>query len=163
MSAVSYYLIFPLHLRHQVITITELTENIQCPTNWVKFSISGQLQPYIFNFVKINLIWNMEKIPPQTPVIVNDGSQIDRKSLVPFQLLAYNLVQTKNKTKRLIDAITSNNGYGRKIGLIILTYLLTDSHTPNLEMLSHLKTLTLQCDKSDTIHKVYLNFIFYSL
>ena len=125
MSAVSYYLIFPLHLRHQVITITELTENIQCPTNWVKFSISGQLQPYIFNFVKINLIWNMEKIPPQTPVIVNDGSQIDRKSLVPFQLLAYNLVQTKNKTKRLIDAITSNNGYGRKIGLIILPYLLT--------------------------------------
>ena len=30
----------------------------------------------------------------------------------------------KNKTKRLIDAITSNNGYGWKISLMILTDLL---------------------------------------
>ena len=47
----------------------------------------------------------------------------------------------KNKTKRLIDTIASNNSYGRKIGLVSLTYSLSYSHTPILEMLSHLKII----------------------
>ena len=43
-----------------------------------------------------------------------------------------------NKAKRLLDAITSNNdnGKGQNNRLMILS----DFHTPNLEMLSHQKT-----------------------
>ena len=42
-----------------------------------------------------------------------------------------------NKPDSLIDTIASNNGYRRKMPY---PNLLTHSHTPNLEMLSHLKT-----------------------
>ena len=52
-----------------------------------------------------------------------------------------NMDKNKNKTKSLTDTKASYNGYRRKNGLyaISLTYLLTYSHTPNLQMLSHLK------------------------
>ena len=41
-----------------------------------------------------------------------------------------------NKTKSLIDTIASYNGYSLKNG-----FMQSHSHTPNLEMLSHLKNL----------------------
>ena len=41
-------------------------------------------------------------------------------------------------TNSITDTIASYNGYRRKNGLMI-TYLPSDFHSPNLEMLSHLK------------------------
>ena len=54
------------------------------------------------------------------------------------------LIETLNSRKTrpnsLIDTIASNYGYRRKLPYAnLLTHSLTYSHTPNLEMLSHLK------------------------
>ena len=53
-------------------------------------------------------------------------------------------IREKTRPNRLIDTIASNNGYRQSNVL----FKLTESHTPNLEMLSHLKSTKLNIEVS---------------
>ena len=76
------------------------------------------------------------KLWPLTQWRVADEAlwNIETPTLVPS-------LKQRWKWDSLIDRIASSNGYGQKNGFSNLTH----SHTPNLEMLSHLKSISKFC------------------